>query len=109
MPNVAYPEKEVNQRLAVHHPDVASLRRYLVEWHYMRREAGIYGCCPERSGRRPDPASSPAVRPASDLGALGDLAASSAVGRVAPAHGRLDQPVVAIASPIEHCERLFSR
>ena len=42
VPNVAYPEKEVNQRLAVHHPDVASLRRYLIEWHYMRREAGVY-------------------------------------------------------------------
>ncbi len=46
VPNVAYPEKEVNQRLAVHHPDVASLRRYLVEWHYMRREAGIYELLP---------------------------------------------------------------
>ena len=25
----AYPEKEVNQRLALFHPDVAALRRYL--------------------------------------------------------------------------------
>jgi len=41
-----YPEKEVNQRLAVIHPDVASLRRYLVEWHFMRREAGIYELLP---------------------------------------------------------------
>ena len=29
-------------RLASAHPDVASLRRYLVEWRFMRREAGIY-------------------------------------------------------------------
>ena len=26
-----YPEKEVNQRLAIFHPDVASLRRYMIE------------------------------------------------------------------------------
>jgi hypothetical protein len=37
-----YPEKEVNQRLGVLHPDVASLRRYLVDGGYMRRAAGIY-------------------------------------------------------------------
>jgi DNA-binding transcriptional ArsR family regulator len=37
-----YPEKEVNQRLAVHHPDVASLRRYLVDEGYLSRAAGIY-------------------------------------------------------------------
>jgi hypothetical protein len=28
----AYPEKEVNQRLALFHPDVAALRRYLVDF-----------------------------------------------------------------------------
>ena len=27
----AYPEKEVNQRLALFHPDVAALRRYMVD------------------------------------------------------------------------------
>jgi DNA-binding transcriptional ArsR family regulator len=37
-----YPEKEVNQRLALYHPDVASLRRYLVDGGLMRRESGIY-------------------------------------------------------------------
>jgi hypothetical protein len=37
-----YPEKEVNQRLALFHPDVASLRRYLVEYGLMTREAGVY-------------------------------------------------------------------
>lgn len=37
-----YPEKEVNQRLGVLHPDSASLRRYLVDLGFMRRAAGIY-------------------------------------------------------------------
>jgi len=37
-----YEEKEVNMRLALLHPDVAALRRYLVDGGWMRREAGIY-------------------------------------------------------------------
>jgi len=37
-----YPEKEVNQRLAVFHPDVASLRRYMVEAGLASRAAGMY-------------------------------------------------------------------
>ncbi len=37
-----YPEKEVNQRLAVFHPDVAALRRYLVDDGLVIREAGLY-------------------------------------------------------------------
>jgi hypothetical protein len=37
-----YPEKEVNQRLALFHPDVASLRRYLVDGGFVTRAAGIY-------------------------------------------------------------------
>lgn len=37
-----YPEKEVNQRLAVFHPDPASLRRYLVDTGLMTRAAGVY-------------------------------------------------------------------
>ena len=37
-----YEEKEVNMRLALLHPDVAALRRYLVDGGLMRREAGIY-------------------------------------------------------------------
>ena len=44
-----YPEKEVNQRLALFHPDVASLRRYLVDHGYVDREGGIY----RRRGARP--------------------------------------------------------
>lgn len=38
----AYPEKEVNMALALRHPDVASLRRYLVDYGYMERQAGVY-------------------------------------------------------------------
>jgi DNA-binding transcriptional ArsR family regulator len=46
-----YPEKEVNQLIALVHPDVASLRRYLVDAGLVTREARRY--------RR----SVPAVRP----------------------------------------------
>jgi hypothetical protein len=37
-----YPEKEINQGLALFHRDVAALRRYLVEAGYMTRSAGTY-------------------------------------------------------------------
>jgi hypothetical protein len=37
-----YPEKEVNQRLGLFHPDFAALRRYLVDFRLMTREAGEY-------------------------------------------------------------------
>ena len=37
-----YPENEVNESLALFHPDVASLRRYLVEYGLMTRESGVY-------------------------------------------------------------------
>ena len=37
-----YPEKEVNQRLALLHPDVAALRRYLVDFGLMVRASGEY-------------------------------------------------------------------
>jgi DNA-binding transcriptional ArsR family regulator len=37
-----YPEKEVNQRLALFHPDVAALRRYLYDEGYVDRQAGVY-------------------------------------------------------------------
>jgi hypothetical protein len=37
-----YPEKEVNQRLALFHRDVAALRRYLVDLGLMTRAAGTY-------------------------------------------------------------------
>jgi hypothetical protein len=37
-----YPEKEVNQRLALFHPDVAALRRYLYDERYVDRGHGLY-------------------------------------------------------------------
>jgi hypothetical protein len=37
-----YPEKEVNDLLAPVHPDVAALRRYLVDEQFLSREAGVY-------------------------------------------------------------------
>ena len=37
-----YPEKEVNQRLALFHPDVATLRRAMVDDGLMVRANGIY-------------------------------------------------------------------
>jgi hypothetical protein len=46
-PGRDYPEKEVNMILALRNPDVASLRRYLVDAHYMERAAGIYRLRPE--------------------------------------------------------------
>jgi hypothetical protein len=41
-PGVRYPEREVNALLAAWHPDVAALRRYLVDEGLLTREAGIY-------------------------------------------------------------------
>jgi biotin operon repressor len=43
----AYSEREVNMTLALRHPDVASLRRFLVDLGFMRRAAGIYELRPE--------------------------------------------------------------
>lgn len=37
-----YPEHEVNALLAPIHPDVAALRRYLVDEQLLTREAGVY-------------------------------------------------------------------
>lgn len=43
-----YPEKEVNQRLALFHPDVASLRRGIVDAGLASRSAGLYRRTEER-------------------------------------------------------------
>lgn len=43
-----YPEKEVNQLLAVRHPDAASLRRYLVDEGYMSRKNSVYRLRPRK-------------------------------------------------------------
>ncbi|UOY01337.1 DUF2087 domain-containing protein [Blastococcus sp. PRF04-17] len=41
-PGIRYPEREVNALLAVWHPDVAALRRYLVDHGMLSRDAGVY-------------------------------------------------------------------
>jgi hypothetical protein len=41
-PGVRYPERQVNVLLGVWHPDVAALRRYLVDEGLLTRDAGIY-------------------------------------------------------------------
>jgi hypothetical protein len=41
-PGVRYPEREVNALLRAWHPDVAALRRYLVDEGLLTREAGVY-------------------------------------------------------------------
>lgn len=58
-----YEEREVNQRLALLHRDVAALRRYLVDGGLMTRDSGVYRrVSPMTSdGARPDPW--PSVQP----------------------------------------------
>jgi len=56
-----YPEKEVNMLLALHHPDVAALRRDLVDFRYLTRSAGVYRLPPAESPV--DPAVGAAVDP----------------------------------------------
>ncbi len=41
-PGQYYSEAEVNETLSAYHPDVASLRRHLVDEHFMTRDLGIY-------------------------------------------------------------------
>lgn len=61
-----YPEKEVNQRLALHHPDVASLRRHLVDEGYLAREAGVYRRTAPDAAPPTDPPATPPTAPAAD-------------------------------------------
>jgi hypothetical protein len=49
----AYPEREVNQRLALFHPDVAALRRYLVDDGLVTRADGLYRRAGEPPGVMP--------------------------------------------------------
>jgi hypothetical protein len=41
-PGERYPEPDVNALLRTFHPDVAALRRYLVDEGFLTREAGVY-------------------------------------------------------------------
>jgi DNA-binding transcriptional ArsR family regulator len=49
--NVDYPEKQVNEILTQHHPDCATLRRELIGYQMMQRQAGIYRRLPESEWR----------------------------------------------------------
>ncbi|WP_295016153.1 DUF2087 domain-containing protein [uncultured Micrococcus sp.] len=48
-----YPEREVNEILRRAHDDVASLRRELVDYGLLEREAGVYRVPEEPPGRDP--------------------------------------------------------
>jgi DNA-binding transcriptional ArsR family regulator len=63
-----YPEKEVNQRLAVWNPDAASLRRYLVDEGFMTRKQSVYRLRPrsEWPGHRSRASVSAETAPAPD-------------------------------------------
>ena len=54
-----YEEQEVNARLALLHPDVAALRRYLVDGGLMTREAGIYRRTRPMASLEPEDTSTP--------------------------------------------------
>jgi DNA-binding transcriptional ArsR family regulator len=41
-PGARYPEKDVNEIIARHHPDYATFRREMVDARLMEREAGVY-------------------------------------------------------------------
>jgi hypothetical protein len=55
----AYVEDEVNVRLARLHPDVAALRRYLVDGGWMTRDAAIYRRTMPMAPNEPDDPSVP--------------------------------------------------
>ncbi|MBV9820668.1 MAG: DUF2087 domain-containing protein [Actinobacteria bacterium] len=44
-PGVRYPETEVNEIVGVWHPDVAALRRYLVDEGLLARQDSVYWRC----------------------------------------------------------------
>jgi hypothetical protein len=67
----------VNQRLAVRHPDAASLRRYLVDEGFMSRKQSVYRLRPRKEWPRvtPGDAEEAAAPPPADASG-GDQAAS---------------------------------
>ena len=92
-----YPEKEVNQRLALFHPDVAALRRYLYDERYVDRDHGIYRGArrarrcrfrPPRTGRQ-GPLAAPFFDDAFERGAY----SPPTIGSITP--------VVAVPAPVE--------
>ena len=59
----AYEEREVNQRLALLHRDVAALRRYLVDGGLMTRDSGVYRRVAPMATDAPSPDPWPSVEP----------------------------------------------
>ena len=59
----AYEEREVNQRLALLHRDVAALRRYLVDGRLMTRDSGVYRRVTPMATDTPKPDPWPLVQP----------------------------------------------
>jgi len=58
-----YEEREVNQRLALLHRDVAALRRYLVDGGLMTRDSGVYRRVSPMALEAPRPDPWPSVQP----------------------------------------------
>jgi hypothetical protein len=58
-----YKEREVNQRLALLHRDVAALRRYLVDGGLMTRDSGVYRRVTPMATGAPIPDPWPSVQP----------------------------------------------
>ena len=56
-------ERDVNMRLALRHPDVAALRRYLVEAGLMTRDHGVYR---RATAPAPEVSSEPTAEPTAD-------------------------------------------
>lgn len=50
-PGTDYPERDVNEILARHHPDFASLRRQLVDEGFLTRDHGVYRRVTESTSR----------------------------------------------------------
>ena len=69
-----YPEREIDQRLALRHRDVAALRRYLVDSRYLERSAGIY----RRRPMRDWPVDQDDPRPSDEAAPIGDAQARAA-------------------------------
>ena len=87
-----YEEKEVNMRLALLHPDVAALRRYLVDGGLddpRRRDLPARRSPPDEPLAAGAAAATPAV---GSVAAVRPVAAASAALRVLAADDRLDQP-----------------
>lgn len=58
-----YEEREVNQRLALLHRDVAALRRFLVDCGLMTRDSGVYRRVSPMTPEAPRPDPWPSIQP----------------------------------------------